>query len=513
MKRILLIITIILLNVLTTASTSYSSDLIPPYHWTYHSLEILSDKDLIKEKVIPGQSTYTKEQVAKMVIAAMDKIRKDPSLMGENELYSMRQLVNGYKKELEINGKNFGKMKKELENLAITAHLTAKESSEVRHIKERLLSFEAAGSVNKFTFDIYRHLAAKDNEAIFISPYSISSALSMTYAGAAGKTAWEMAHVLFLNPDIHRSMAALLNDINTVPADTALTRTANALWPAKEERLLDSYSDKVKKYYEASLTKLDYRNKTDEARATINKWVDKRTEGKIKDMIGEGILNKETSLVLTNAVYFKSDWVKLFESQNSRAMPFYINPSESVQTIMMTKTEEDIKYLKENNLEIAEIPYKDNRFSMLLLLPGKGSELASIEKNLDYIKFSALTALMSPQRVRLTIPKFKAEQSFELSKVLTDMGMGSAFNEGEADFSGINGKKNLYIGAVIHKTFLEVGEEGTEAAAATAVIMTKTSIAPEKDDLIEFKADRPFIYIIRDNLTEAILFIGRYTKP
>ena len=165
MKRILLIITIILLNVLTTASTSYSSDLIPPYHWTYHSLEILSDKDLIKEKVIPGQSTYTKEQVAKMVIAAMDKIRKDPSLMGENELYSMRQLVNGYKKELEINGKNFGKMKKELENLAITAHLTAKESSEVRHIKERLLSFEAAGSVNKFTFDIYRHLAAKDNEA------------------------------------------------------------------------------------------------------------------------------------------------------------------------------------------------------------------------------------------------------------------------------------------------------------------------------------------------------------
>jgi serpin B len=120
---------------------------------------------------------------------------------------------------------------------------------------------------------------------------------------------------------------------------------------------------------------------------------------------------------------------------------------------------------------------------------------------------------MSPQRVRLTIPKFKAEQSFELSKVLTDMGMGSAFNEGEADFSGINGKKNLYIGAVIHKTFLEVGEEGTEAAAATAVIMTKTSIAPEKDDLIEFKADRPFIYIIRDNLTEAILFIGRYTKP
>jgi len=513
MKKTLLFVTIILLNILAAASTSYSSDLIPSYHWTYHSLKILSDKDLIKEKVIPGESVYTKDHVAKMIIAAMDKIRKDPSLMGEDQLCSMRQLINGYKKELEINGKNFGQMKKELENLAITAHLTAKESSDVRHIKERLLSSEAAKSVNKFTFDIYRYLAAKENNGLFISPYSISSALSMTYTGAAGKTAREMEHILFLNPDIHRSMAALINDINTVPAGTALTRTANALWPVKEDRLLDSYSDKVKKYYGASLTKLDYRNKTEEARTTINKWVDKRTEGKIKDMIGEGILNKETSLVLTNAVYFKSEWMKRFEPTNSRAMPFYVSPSESVQTIMMTKTEEKIKYVKENNLEIAEIPYKNNRFSMLLLLPGKSSELASIEKNLDYIKFSALTALMTPQRVRLTIPKFKAEQSFELSSALTDMGMGSAFNAGGADFSGMNGKKNLYIGAVIHKTFLEVGEEGTEAAAATAVIMTKTSIAPEKDDPIEFKADRPFIYIIRDNLTEAILFIGRYTKP
>ncbi len=513
MKKTLLLITIILLTVIASASASNSSDLIPPYHWTYHSLKVLSDKDLVNEKVIPGQSVYTKEQVAVIIITAMDKIRKDPSLMEENQLCSMRQLMNGYKKELEFKGNNFIKMRTELENLAIATNLKAMENPNGSNLKERPLSFEAVKSVNKFTFDIYRHLAAKNNDSLFISPYSISSALSMTYAGASGKTALEMEHLLFLNPDIHRSMAALIDDINTVPSDTALTKTANALWPAKDELLLESYSDKVKKYYGASLTKLDYKNKTEEARTTINRWVGRKTEGKIENMIGQGILNKDTSLVLTNAAYFKSEWMSKFEPQNSRATSFNISPSESVQTIMMTKTDKEIKYLKESDFEIAEIPYKNNRFSMLIILPNKGLELASIESKLDYLKFSAWTVFMSPQKVRLTIPKFKTEQNFELGDALTKMGMGSAFNPNEADFSGMNGKKNLHIGAVIHKTFLEVGEEGTEAAAATAVIITKTSLGPQEDYFVEFKADRPFIYLIRDNLTGAIIFIGRYTKP
>jgi len=194
-------------------------------------------------------------------------------------------------------------------------------------------------------------------------------------------------------------------------------------------------------------------------------------------------------------------------------MPFHISPSESVPIVMMTKTDKGVRYTKERDLEIAEIPYRNNRFSMLMLLPGKGIKLENIEKKLDHLKFTEWTVFMSPKKVRLTIPKFKAEQSFELNDALKEMGMASAFTAGEADFSGMSGKKDLYIGSAIHKTFLDVGEDGTEAAAATAVIMTKTSVMPDNEETIEFKADRPFIYLIRDNRTGVILFIGRYTKP
>ena len=241
--------------------------------------------------------------------------------------------------------------------------------------------------------------------------------------------------------------------------------------------------------------------------------MEKETEHKIKNLIGDGILNKDTLLVLTNAVWFRSDWATKFEPGNSRAMPFYATASEQIPTVMMTKTESGIRYLKEDGIEIAEIPYKDNRFSMLVLLPQKGTDLRKIDRKLDYTKFTEWATLMSPHKVKLTIPKFKTEQSFELSEALKGMGITEAFDPGRADFSGMNGKRNMYIGAALHKTFIEVGEEGTEAAAATAVIMTKTSMNPDTGDIIEFKADRPFIYIIRDNGTGAILFIGRYAKP
>lgn len=510
MKKLFLIITILLLIIPSAAS---ASDLIPPYHWTYHSLEILSDKDLIKEKIIPGESSYTKKQAASLIIEAIKKIRNDPFQMGENELCSMRQLINGYRNELEAEGLGFDKTRTELEDMALTAGLTAIEISDTSSSKERPLNFQAVRSVNKFTFDLYRHFAAKNRDGLFISPYSVSSALSMTYAGAEGKTAREMESVLHLTPEIHRSMSALINDINSVPGDTATVKTANAIWPAKDENLLDNYTEKIRCFYEATLTPLNYRERPKEARTIINNWVDKETEGKIKNLIGEGLLKKDTTLVLTNAVYFKSNWVYKFDPQNSRAMPFHISPSESVPTVMMTKTDKGVRYSKEIDFEIADMPYRNNRFSMLILLPKKGIKLEKIEKKLDQLNFVEWTAFLAPHKVRLTIPKFKTEQSFELGEALKGMGMASAFDANKADFSGMNGKKNLYIGAAIHKTFLEVGEEGTEAAAATAVIMTKTSIMHDPEETIEFKADRPFIYMIKDNQTGAILFIGRYTKP
>ena len=509
MKKLFLILSIILM---ITPAPLLANDPIPPYHWTYHSLEILSERSLINESIDPGESSYTKEQTAEMILSAFQKISAEPSLMSEDILSAMRQLINGYRDELEAKGRDLEKMRTKLEDLALTAGLSAIETAATGS-NGRPLSMQAAKAVSKFTFDIYRYMATKSANGLFISPYSISSALSMTYAGAAGETAGEMRSVLHFDPDMHRSMAALINDISSVPEGTALIKTANALWPSKDEKLVQKYKDMMDRFYGASLTPLDYREKTEEARMTINEWVGKETEDKIKNLIGEGILNKDTSLVLTNAVYFKSEWMKKFEPGNSRAMPFYASPSEPVPTVMMTKTESGIRYLKEDGIEIAEIPYKDNRFSMVVILPQKGTDLRKTERKLDYTRFIKWTTLMSPQKVKLTIPKFKTEQSFELSEALKGMGITEAFDPARADFSGMNGKRNMYISAALHKTFIEVGEEGTEAAAATAVIMTKTSMAPDSGDIIEFKADRPFIYIIKDNVTGAILFIGRCTRP
>ncbi len=509
MKKLFLTIAIIILSVPASLS---ANDFIPPYHWTYHSLEILSDNNLINERTDPGKSSYTKEETAEMIISAFQKISDKPSLMAEDVLCAMRQLINGYKDELKTKGLDFEEMRTKLEDLALEAGLSAIETTGPGS-KEKPLNIQAARAVNKFTFDIYRYLSAKSANGLFISPYSISSALSMTYAGAAGKTAEEMQSVLHFDPGIHRSMAALINDINSVPEETATVETANALWPAEDEKLLQNYKDNLSRFYEASVIPLDYRHQAEKARRTINTWVEKETHDKIKDLIGEGILNKDTRLVLTNAVFFRSEWLKKFDPANSRVMTFYPGSSDPIPTVMMTKTESGIRYLKEDGIEIAEIPYKENRFSMIVILPQKETGLSNIERKLDYTKFIQWTTFMSPQKVKLIIPKFKAEQSFELGEALEGMGLTKAFDPAKADFSGMNGKKNMYIGAAIHKAFLEVGEEGTEAAAATAVIMTKTSMTSDSDKIIEFKADRPFIYIIRDNITGAILFIGRCVKP
>lgn len=509
MKKLFLILSL-LLTVISLPSSANES--IPPYHWTYHSLEILSDRSLINESVDPGESSYTKEQTAEMIVYAFNKISAEPSVMNEDVLCVMRQLINGYRHELSAKGIDPENMRTELEDLAIAAGLSALENGGSGS-KERPLNFQAAKAVSKFTFDIYRYMAEKSGNNLLISPYSISSALSMTYAGAAGETAEEMRSVLYFDPDMHRSMAALINDINSVPEGTAEVGTANALWPAKTEKLLQKYKDLMISFYGASLTPLDYRNNTEEARKTINQWVEKETGNKIKDLISEGILDKDTLLVLTNAISFSADWAKKFDPGNSRAMPFHPTASEQIPTVMMTKTENMIRYLKTDGIEIAEIPYKDNRFSMFVLLPQKGTDLRQTERKLDYAKLNEWTTFMSPHKVRLTIPKFKTEQSFELSEALKGMGITNSFDPGRADFSGMNGKKNIYIGAAIHKTFIEVGEEGTEAAGATSVIMTKTSIAADNGDIIEFKADRPFIYMIRENGTGTILFIGRYIKP
>lgn len=510
MKKLLTLVAVFLFFCAPNSLYAETPNLIPQFHWTYHSLETLSNEGFINEKVTPGKSAYTPEQVASMVVFALNRIQNGTAKLTETSLSSMRQLINGYRTPLETLGYDFFKMRKDIEDYATAAGLTAIETSK-KTGKLNTVSSKAAASVNAFTFDIYR-TAGKSGGNIFMSPYSISSALAMTYAGARGATEKEMEKVLRIDMSLHKSMAALISELGSVPAATAKVSTANAIWPAKQEKLLAEYVQTVRENYKAALTPLNYAANPAKAAKTINTWVEKNTNGKIKDIISEGLLRKDTPMVLTNAVYFKSEWLSKFEPSNTLTHPFWTTQQNSVSAVMMNKTDDDIPYLKTDELEAVEIPYKDNRFSMLVMLPDKSSSLSALETKLSQENFEKWILAMKPERVKMYIPKFKEEQSFELASTLSVMGMPSAFDGRKADFSGMNGKHNMYIGNVIQKTFIEVGEEGTEAAAATAVIMMKSSMPP-MDPPIVFRADRPFIYMIKDNNSGAILFIGRFAKP
>ncbi len=509
MKKLLMLAAMISVFVLPLSATAQTPDLIPPFHWTYHSLEVLSNKGLIDEKVAPGKSAYTPGQVVDMLITALNRVGSDTTKLGETELSSLRQLANGFRKDLEKKGHDYFKVRTQIENYASIAGL-AQLPTQAAGKPGINASAKAAESINSFTFDIYKSLAEQDGN-LFLSPYSISSALAMTYAGARGITEQEMASVLYLYPDIHKNMGALVSELNSIPKDIAVVNTANAIWPAKQERLLPEFVQTVRGGYAAGISPLNYKGNPDKAAKVINSWVDKHTQGKIKNIIPRGVLTKNTPMVLTNAVYFKSDWAEQFEPQKTYAMPFWISSSQSVPTMMMSRTGESIKYMKDDDLEAAELPYKNGRFSMVVLLPEKGKALAEVEKKLSADALSKITSAMESKRVKITMPKFKTEQSFELNKTLSKMGMPSAFNS-SADFSAITGSRNITISNIIHKTFVEVGEEGTEAAAATAVIMAKTSLEPQIP-AISFTADRPFISLIRDNKSKAVLFIGRYSTP
>lgn len=512
-KTLLLIILALAAFALPAPALAQAPDLIPPYHWTYHSLSALSGKGLLSEKVVPGKSAYTPVQVVSLVVLALKHAENDISLMGEEELAGMRQLADAYRPYFKDAGYDFNTIRNDIEICAMRAGLSAAETGKDFSANPRALYKKAADAVNRFTFDLYRQTAAqKKGGNLFLSPYSVTSALAVAYAGARGKTESQMEQVLFLSADMHKNMGALINEINTVPQDSAQVKTANAVWPSKSVKLIPAYSQTVRDYYGTALTPLNYQSSPDNARKKINSWVAAQTKNKIKDIIAPGIITKNTLMVLTNAIYFKAAWNTPFKTQNTKALPFYTAPGSSVKTTMMNRTDNELNYARLSDAQLLELPYKNGRFSMLVLLPDKGADIAGTEATLTSAEFGRWLAAMEPRRVEVTIPKFRQESTYELAPELSKMGMSSAFDAKTADFSGITGQRDLFISNIIHKTFIDVAEEGTEAAAATAVIMMKTSMMPPQDT-VEFKADRPFIYMIRDNESGAILFIGKYSRP
>jgi serpin B len=366
-----------------------------------------------------------------------------------------------------------------------------------------------------FAFDLYGRL--KDLPAVkagggnlFFSPYSISTALAMTANGARGTTATQMTSALHLPGDTTPAAAfgQLQKDLQAEAQKSGCQlNIANALWGQKGHPFLDSFLSTTKAGYGAGLNLVDFA-RSEEARKTINTWVEQQTKDKIKDLIAPGVLDARTRLVLTNAIYFKGDWAAQFKKQNTADANFFVATTKSVKVPMMNQ-KGPFAYGETDQVQVLSLPYKGKMLSMLVLLPKASSSLAAVESGLDAKGLESAMGRLSEQEVVVFLPKFKMTCGpLELNGTLTAMGMKDAFTDA-ADFSGMDGKKDLYVSNVVHKAFVEVNEEGTEAAAATGAVMGLTSVRVTP----VFRADRPFVFLIRENQTGSILFIGRVMNP
>jgi serpin B len=362
---------------------------------------------------------------------------------------------------------------------------------------------------NRFACDLYGRLRAEKGN-IFFSPNSISTALAMTYGGAKGVTEKQMADVLhfgFAQDPLHQAFAALRGRLNFDDKDVEV-RIANRLWGQTGYKFLPAYLELTKDRYGAELGEVDFAHQSDAARRTINTWVVEQTQGKIKDLIPSGVLNNLTRLVLTNAIYFKGKWADQFRKEATKNLPFHISAAENINVPMMYQKHE-FKYGAVDNLQIIELPYVGNQLSMFVLLPKDVDGLPSLEEKLTQVNLEKWTSAVREQEVDVYLPKFTLTSEFSLKDVLQKMGMSAAFNSQQADFSLMDGKKDLYLSAVVHKAFVDVNEEGTEAAAATGVVAdSKEARIP-----LTFRADHPFVFLIRDGKTGSILFIGRLLSP
>jgi serpin B len=368
------------------------------------------------------------------------------------------------------------------------------------------------GGNSRFAFDLYAKLRQEKGN-LFVSPYNISAALAMTYAGAKGETAEQMAKVLHF-PDgdkLHPSFGSLIHQINGGGNKKGYElATANALWGQQGYGFLPEYLQLVKQNYGGGLKDVDFIGATEEARKTINAWVERQTQDKIKELLHKGDVDPLTRLVLTNAIYFKGAWMQPFPKGATKDEPFYLAADRKLQTPLMHQTAH-LGYAEGDGLQALELPYAGGDLSLLVLLPKEKGGLAELEKKLTTEMVAGVVGRLRPREVQVALPRFKTTARFELRKVLSDMGMPRAFDD-DADFSGMTGRRDLWISKVIHQAFVDVNEEGTEAAAATAVVMA-TPGAVDSEPAPVFRADHPFVFLIRDTRSGSILFLGRLADP
>ncbi|MHB8070251.1 MAG: serpin family protein [Desulfobaccales bacterium] len=364
-----------------------------------------------------------------------------------------------------------------------------------------------------FTLNLYRQLAAQKEGNIFFSPYSISLALAMTYAGAKGETAAQMAQVLgFTLPSarLHPALAALSRHLQKVGNEAGQTLSvANAIWLNSGLKVQPEYLQLIGDNYSKEMRQLDF-CQGPQAQKTINDWVSQKTQDRIKDLIPDGVLNCHTMMVLTNAVYFLGEWADKFDQKQTKPGPFWPTPDKQVEVPFMHRTGKYF-YTEAEGWQVLKLPYRGERLSMLALLPKTKGALAQEEKGLNPEMLAKLAQNLRPRQVEVILPKFEVKAGYSLNGYLKGLGMSAAFSP-QADFGGISAQRQLRIDLVLHQAWVKVEEKGTEAAAGTAVVMVETAVLKPIPPPV-FQADHPFLFFIQDRETGLILFWGRLSNP
>ncbi|XP_418982.2 serpin B10 [Gallus gallus] len=411
---------------------------------------------------------------------------------------------------------------------------------------------EALNKANtSFALDFFKHECQEDdNKNILFSPLSISSALATVYLGAKGNTADQMAKVLYFNEaegarnvtttirmqvysrtderlsnhracfqkteigksgNIHAGFKALNLEINQ-PTKSYLLRSVNQLYGEKSLPFSKEYLQLAKKYYSAEPQSVDFVGAANAIRREINSTVEHQTEGKIKSLLPPGSIDSLTRLVLVNALYFKGNWATKFDAEDTRQRPFRINTHTTKPVPIMHLSDKfNWTYVESAQIDVLELPYVNNELSMFILLPRDITGLQKLINELTFEKLSAWTSpeLMEKMKMEVYLPRFTVEEKYDLKSTLSKMGIEDAFTEGQADFRGMSENADLFLSQVFHKCYVEVNEEGTEAAAASSASLASRTLGAT----VIFVADHPFLFIIRHNKTKCILFLGRFCSP
>jgi serpin B len=378
---------------------------------------------------------------------------------------------------------------------------------------------QVAGN-SAFAFNLYQNLRDGRDGNLFYSPYSISLALAMTHAGAHGETEQQMAETLQFNlaPDrlhpvfngLDLELAQRGQGAEGKEGEGFRLNIVNALWGQDGYTFLSEFLDILAEQYGAGVRLVDFSSAPEEARETINDWVSDQTEDKVEALIPQGAIDTWTRLVLVNAIYFDAAWLHPFKAESTYQGTFHLLDGSEVAVQMMGQ-KESFAYAEGEGYQAVELPYDGQELSMVILLP-QLSQFDTFEGSLSAEQVSRILWDLHREDVRLTMPRFTFDSSFELAQTLSDMGMPDAFLYQVADFSGMDGSRELFIGEVIHKAFVSVDEAGTEAAAASAVVLP-AGAAPDPTPPIEVKVDHPFVFLIRDIQTGSILFVGRVVDP